>query len=117
MEHHALQLAFHAGVRVPQPYLLYENALLMELIVDVEGRPAPRMSDRGFEAEQAVALYKDAFEQIRLLLTLHRVHGDLSPYNILMGAKEADDHRACRKRSTRRPTCAPRSSSSATCAT
>ncbi|HEX7597605.1 MAG TPA: RIO1 family regulatory kinase/ATPase, partial [Polyangia bacterium] len=34
MEFTALREAFAAGVRVPEPYYLYENILLMELLVD-----------------------------------------------------------------------------------
>jgi RIO kinase 1 len=85
MEHQALQLGFHIGVRVPQPILLYENTLLMEMVVDDEGNPAPRMSDLSFDPDQAVELHKDVFEQVKRLLGAHRIHGDLSPYNILMG--------------------------------
>lgn len=85
MEHQALQIGFHIGVRVPEPILLYENTLLMEMVVDDEGHPAPRMSDLSFESDQAVELYREVFEQVRRLLGAHRIHGDLSPYNILMG--------------------------------
>ena len=42
MEFHALRAAFDAGVRVPEPYFLYENVLFMELIVDSAGAPAAR---------------------------------------------------------------------------
>ena len=45
MEFHALRAAFDAGVRVPEPYFLYENVLFMELIVDSAGAPASRLAD------------------------------------------------------------------------
>jgi len=88
-EHDALQLAWQAGVRVPQPIFLYEDALLMQLVVDDEGMPAPRMSDLSFSPEQALALHAEMFENIRKLLAVHRVHGDLSAFNILMGVDGA----------------------------
>lgn len=86
MEHHALQIAFHAGVRVPEPYLLYDDTLLMQLVVDDEGMPAPRLSDLTLTAQQANAIHEDLFEQVKRLLSCHRIHGDLSAYNVLMGS-------------------------------
>ncbi|MEW5855142.1 MAG: RIO1 family regulatory kinase/ATPase [Myxococcota bacterium] len=84
-EHDALQLAWHAGVRVPQPLLMYEGVLIMQLVVDEEGMPAPRLSDLTFPREHAAALWHDLFESVRRLLSCHRIHGDLSAYNVLMG--------------------------------
>jgi RIO kinase 1 len=84
-EHDTLHLAFHAGVRVPEPYLLHGDTLLMQLVVDEEGMPAPRLSDRSYTSDQAVAIYHDVYEQVRRLLRCHRIHGDLSAFNILLG--------------------------------
>ncbi len=55
MEFHALRAAFDAGVRVPEPYFLYENVLFMELVVDQSGAPASRLADFTFTAEEATA--------------------------------------------------------------
>ena len=87
MEHDSLQLASVAGVRVPKPIFMYEEALLMDLVVDAEGMPAPRMSDCQFTAEEAMTLHVDLFEQVKRLLGVHRIHGDLSAFNILMGVE------------------------------
>ena len=38
----ALHTLHAAGVRVPRPVLFYEGVLLMELVLDPHGRPAPR---------------------------------------------------------------------------
>lgn len=84
-EHDALQLAWHAGVRVPEPIFLYEETLLMQLVVDHEGMPAPRLSDMNFGADHAEEIHRDIFEQIKKLLGCHRIHGDLSAFNVLMG--------------------------------
>ena len=86
MEFHALRAAFDAGVRVPEPYLLYENVLFMELIVDATGAPASRLADFAFTAEEATALHQEVFLQVKTLLGTGRIHGDLSAYNVLMAA-------------------------------
>jgi RIO kinase 1 len=87
MEFHALRGAFDAGVRVPEPYFLYENVLFMELIVDAAGAPASRLADFTFTAEEATRLHQEVFLQVKTLLGTGRIHGDLSAYNVLMAAK------------------------------
>ena len=86
MEFHALRAAFDAGVRVPEPYFLYENVLFMELVVDAAGAPASRLADFSFTAEEATRLHQEVFLQVRTLLGTGRIHGDLSAYNVLMAA-------------------------------
>jgi RIO kinase 1 len=86
MEFYALRAAFDAGVRVPEPYFLYENVLFMELIVDGAGAPASRLADFTFTAEEATALHQEVFLQVKALLGTGRIHGDLSAYNVLMAA-------------------------------
>ena len=87
MEFNALRAAFDAGVRVPEPYFLYENVLFMELIVDEGGVPASRLADFTFTAEEATRLHLEVFLQVKGLLGTGRIHGDLSAYNVLMAAK------------------------------
>ena len=87
MEFRALRAAFDAGVRVPEPYFLYEDVLFMELVVDAGGAPASRLADFTFTAEQATELHLEIFRQVKGLLETGRVHGDLSAYNVLMGAR------------------------------
>jgi RIO kinase 1 len=87
MELHALRAAFDAGVRVPEPYFLYENVLFMELIVDGAGAPAGRLADFTFTAEEATRLHQEVFLQVKTLLASGRIHGDLSAYNVLMAGK------------------------------
>ena len=86
MEFQALRAAFDAGVRVPEPYFLYENVLFMELVVDSAGAPASRLADFVFTAEDATALHQEVFLQVKTLLGTGRIHGDLSAYNVLMAA-------------------------------
>jgi RIO kinase 1 len=86
MEFRALRAAFDAGVRVPEPYFLYENVLFMELVVDGRGAPASRLADFIFTPEEATSLHLEVFLQAKKLLGTGRIHGDLSAYNVLMGA-------------------------------
>jgi len=87
MEFRALRAAFDAGVRVPEPYFLYGNILLMELLVDDQGRPASRMADFQYTPEEANQLHLEVFLQVKALLATGRIHGDLSAYNVLMASR------------------------------
>ena len=82
----ALYKLVDAGVRVPTPVMFYEGVLLMELVKDVEGRPAPRLIDVALEPEAALRVYADLVAQIIAMLCCDLIHGDLSPYNILAAA-------------------------------
>ncbi|MCI0570408.1 MAG: hypothetical protein L0Y66_06630 [Myxococcaceae bacterium] len=79
--------ALHAqGVRVPTPVMFYEGVLLMEVVVDATGHPAPRLVEAPpTSPEEAHALYVDLRAQVVRMLSADLIHGDLSPYNILMG--------------------------------
>jgi RIO kinase 1 len=81
----ALHALHAAGVRVPRPVMLYDGVLLMELVVDGHGRPAPRLVDALVPRDRAAALYADLRGQAVRMLTCDLVHGDLSPYNVLLG--------------------------------
>jgi len=87
MEFAALRAAFDAGVRVPEPYFLYENVLFMELVVDEQGVPAARLADFSFPPDVAARLHHEIFLQVKALLAIGRIHGDLSAYNVLMAGK------------------------------
>lgn len=81
----ALQLLGAAGVRVPQVYEFVEGVLLMELVVDSEGRNAPRLNDVSLVADKAREYHGTMMRQIALMLCAGLVHGDLSSYNVLLG--------------------------------
>ena len=84
-ESDALHRLHAAGVRVPRPVLFYEGVLLMEVVVDAQGRPAPRLVDAPLAREQAAGLYGDLRKQLVGMLACDLIHGDLSPYNVLVG--------------------------------
>jgi RIO kinase 1 len=82
----ALHTLHAAGVRVPRPVLFFEGVLLMEVVVDEAGHPAPRLIDAHVTRERAAGLYADLRAQAVKMLCCDLVHGDLSPYNVLLGA-------------------------------
>lgn len=76
-----------AGVRVPQPYLCYDGVLLMELVTDDDGHPAPRLNDIELSMELALEFHAELLLQVVRMLCAGMIHGDLSEYNILVGSK------------------------------
>lgn len=75
-----------AGVRVPTPYNFHEGVLLMELITDADGEPAPRLNDIELSADDARRYHAELLRQVVRMLCAGIIHGDLSEYNILVDA-------------------------------
>ncbi len=82
----ALYRLANAGVRVPTPYGVHDGVLLMELVRDADGRPAPRVNEVEMSAEQALDWHSFMIRQIVLMLCAGVIHGDLSEYNVLIDA-------------------------------
>ena len=77
-----------AGVRVPNPYGFYDGVLLMELVTDADGEPAPRLNDiTDMPVEQARDFHTRMIREIVRMLCAGIVHGDLSEYNVLVDAQ------------------------------
>ena len=76
-----------AGVRVPHPYGFYEGVLLMELVSDEQGAPAPRLNDLELTEQQAREFHAMLIRQVVLMLCAGIVHGDLSEFNILVDSR------------------------------
>lgn len=74
-----------AGVRVPEPYGYYHGVLVMELVTDAEGYSAARLGEVELSPEQARAFHQVLVRQVVLMLCCGLIHGDLSPYNVLVG--------------------------------
>lgn len=74
------------GIRVPKVYGFYDGVLIMELVVDEEGSPAPRLHDVEFSPELAVHYHNDMIREIVRMLCAGTIHGDLSEYNVLFGS-------------------------------
>lgn len=75
-----------AGVRVPEPHHFIDGVLIMELIADAHGNPAPRLGDVTLEPEAATAVFERLLRDVVRMLCAGIVHGDLSDFNVLMGA-------------------------------
>jgi RIO kinase 1 len=75
-----------AGVRVPQPYGFFNGVLLMELVTDAEGQSAPRLGEVALSPELAVEYHRFLIGQIVRMLCSGLIHGDLSEFNVLVGA-------------------------------
>lgn len=81
-EYATQQLAYSLGVSTPRPYAQVGNSLLMEYIGD-ETTVAPRFCEIEVDVGEAQDLLDGMIESIERLLGGHRIHGDLSAYNIL----------------------------------
>jgi RIO kinase 1 len=81
-----LSLLAEAGVRVPKMFCYTDGILIMELVIDETGNPAPRLNDLKLSPEQARIYHQGLIGQIVLMLCAGIVHGDLSEYNVLVGA-------------------------------
>ena len=75
-----------AGVRVPKPHNFHDGVLLMELVTDEHGDAAPRLNDVTFTPERARAHHASLLTEVVRMLCAGVVHGDLSEFNVLLGA-------------------------------
>ena len=77
-----LKKAWEIGVRVPKPYAVENNVLVMEFI-GKEGIPAPLLKD--VEPSNPQKIYRKLLDYIKTLYRdVELVHGDLSEYNIMV---------------------------------
>ena len=79
-EYRNLLKAREAEVRVPTPYAVLQNILVMEFIGDEDGA-ARKLKDR--KPEEPEKYFKEVVEQMRRLYKAGLVHADLSGFNIL----------------------------------
>jgi RIO kinase 1 len=81
----ALYKLVAAGVRVPKPYGYFNDTLIMELVTDSAGDPAPRLGEVDLSPESARAYHHFLIQQIVRMLSIGLIHGDLSEFNVLVG--------------------------------
>jgi len=81
----ALYQLVAAGVRVPQPYGYFNDTLVMELVTDADGNPAPRLGEVDLTPELAREYHGFLIQQIVRMLSIGLIHGDLSEFNVLVG--------------------------------
>jgi RIO kinase 1 len=75
-----------AGVRVPRPYNFHDGVLLMELVADEHGAAAPRLNDVELTPDDSRVHHATLINEVVRMLCAGVVHGDLSEFNILLGA-------------------------------
>jgi RIO kinase 1 len=73
-----------AGVRVPKPYGYFNDVLIMELVTDAAGDPAPRLSEIDLSPDTAREYHDFLIQQIVRMLNIGLIHGDLSEFNVLI---------------------------------
>jgi RIO kinase 1 len=78
----AMQILHQAGADVPFCYASGNNAILMTYIGDASSA-APTLNQVELDPGEARQLFQRLLHNIELMLAHHRVHGDLSAYNIL----------------------------------
>ncbi|MBB3343440.1 PA4780 family RIO1-like protein kinase [Luteimonas sp. RC10] len=76
-----------AGVRVPEPFGYVHGVLVMELVTDADGFSAPRLGEVALDADQARDYHRALVREVVRMLCCGLIHGDLSPYNVLVDAQ------------------------------
>src|SRR5688572_27958355 len=82
----ALYKLVEAGVRVPRPFGYFNDTLVMELVTDALGNPAPRLGEVDLSPERAREYHAFLIRQIVRMLAIGLIHGDLSEFNVLVDA-------------------------------
>ena len=82
----ALYQLVAAGVRVPQPHGYFDGVLIMELVTDATGSPAPRLGEIELPRETAREYHRILIQQVVRMLCIGLIHGDLSEFNVLVTA-------------------------------
>lgn len=73
-----------ADVKVPEPFDFVENVLIMALVRDEHGKPAPRLADINPSPAEAKVIFEALLADTVRMLCAGVVHGDLSEFNVLM---------------------------------
>jgi RIO kinase 1 len=81
----ALYQLVAADVRVPRPHGYFDGVLIMELVTDDAGNPAPRLGEVQLSAETAREYHAFLVRQVVRMLCIGLIHGDLSAFNVLVG--------------------------------
>jgi RIO kinase 1 len=82
-EYDTLVALHRAGCDVPAPVSRGGSIILMEYICDAEEEPAPTLGQAHVPGDEALEIFERLLRNIEMMLRQHRVHGDLSPYNVL----------------------------------
>lgn len=81
-EYETITELYNIGAAVPQPLTMGSNAILMTYVGDAQ-RAAPPLHNIDLEPEEAQNVFRVLMENVELWLKYNKVHGDLSPFNVL----------------------------------
>lgn len=85
-EYQTLELLHDAGLPVPKPYRVADNAILMGFVGDQHGAAPPLYNvnlKKLLHKSKIAELFDTTLWTIETMLRLNRIHGDLSAFNIL----------------------------------
>lgn len=77
-----MKALYKAGAAIPRPLVSASSALVMEYLGDSQ-QAAPLLQGADFPQAEALSLFNQIMENIRLWLSVNYIHGDLSAYNII----------------------------------
>jgi RIO kinase 1 len=81
-EYQTMQILYEAKADVPRPLAHGNNVILMEYIGG-DRSPAPTLNQVNLDASAARRMFEKLVQDLSIMLDCHRVHADLSAYNIL----------------------------------
>lgn len=81
-EYQSMKLLHELDADIPQPFARGNNAILMEYIGD-EDLAAPTLNSVRLATRTAKILFERTLHNVELMLSIDRIHADLSAYNIL----------------------------------
>jgi RIO kinase 1 len=81
-EYNTLLALHEAGARVPRPFAMSPNAILMAF-TGTNNRGAATLIEVGLEKKEAVKIFAEVKRNIKIMANFGIAHGDLSAYNIL----------------------------------
>lgn len=76
-----------AGVKVPKPLEFYEGVLLLQMVVDADSNPAPRLEAIEMTADEARVHHMTLVREAVKILCAGLVHGDFSEFNVLVSGE------------------------------
>jgi RIO kinase 1 len=87
-EWESLVVLHDAGATVPPPVELLDDGYLMAFVGDGE-RAAPRLAEIDLGPTDARRVWDELIDEVALLVSADRVHGDLSAFNVLWWRERA----------------------------
>ena len=87
-EWESLARLYEAGATVPPPVELQDDGYLMAFVGDRE-RAAPRLSEVDLDPMVARRVWDELVDELAVLVSVDRVHGDLSAFNVLWWRERA----------------------------